>query len=333
MAYRFKKENDIAYISILYTFIVFVFSIGMTAISGLDFYRSGVIGEFVFLLLPALLFVELGIARGKKEFLRLNKIKVSTGVTISLLILFSLPVFGFINNLVYFMFARIFGAVEIYSSPVPKDIRELILSLIILALVPALCEEFLFRGVIQGALRRQGHIFSIVLTGVLFSFLHLDIQKFIGIALLGSLIGYIVYRTNSLYAGMLAHFVNNALAVAVSYFFVDYSSVSAQEIQRIPKESYSLFVSADITSIVSTIILAVIFGVLFIFVFARFIKATSVTREVSVAMNFDRSSKGYLFLLPAVAFIVFLYVIQSNTIISGSGGLLDLIASSFYYKP
>jgi uncharacterized protein len=326
MLYRFNKEKDISYVSLLYSIVVFVFFFGMSAISGMEFYRMSVIGEFVFILLPAILFVEIGVARGKKEFLRLNKIKASTGILVSFVILFSLPLFGLINNLIYYIFAELFGAVEIYSVPIPQGAKGVLLSLIVLALVPAVCEEVLFRGVIQGVLRRHGHIFAIIFTGALFSFLHLDIQRFIGIWLLGSLIGYMVYRTNSLYTGILAHLVNNVFSVAASYLFVDDQQVAKDGIQRITKESYTIFMTEDTTTIIASIVIVIIFGALFAWLFARFIRVTETMREIRIKTGFDRAARGYLFLIPPFALIIFLYILQSKSIISGLDTFLNLVA-------
>lgn len=327
MVFRFGREKEIAYVSILYTFVVFFFYFGMTFLLDMDFYRASVIGEFVLILLPAILFVEIGLSRGKREFLKLNKIKFSTVILVSMLVLFALPLFGIINNLIYMLFSKIFGAVEIYSIPVPSNSRELLLSLIALAFVPSICEEFLFRGVIQNTLRRHGHIFAIAVTGVLFSLLHLDIQRFIGIWMLGSFIGYIVYRTNSLYAGIAAHFVNNAFAVIASYVFYDSVSTGSEGVQRISHESYSLFMTDDITEIVTSIALVVIFTVIFWMLLRSFIKKTQTTREIKIETNLDKSAKGYLFLIPSVAFIILAYVIQSKSIISGVESFLNMCIS------
>lgn len=325
MLYRFNREKDIAYASLLYTFIVFFFYFGMFAISGLEYYRKAVIGEFVFLLLPALLFVELGVTRNKREFLRLNKVTLSNCILIIMIIMFSLPLFGFINSVVYYIFSLIFGAIEVYSVPSPAGFRELLLSLIALALVPAVCEEFLFRGVMQGIFRRHGHIFAVLFSAGLFSLLHLDIQRVIGIWLLGSLIGYIVYRANSLYAGIIAHFAYNALTVFISYIFIETDDFSENGITRITRESYSIFTDSESATIISSIIMIIIFSTIFFFLLSRFLRKTSAVKELRIRTAFDRAAKGYLLLLPAIAFIVLLYVIQSKVIIDGFEGFLNLL--------
>ncbi len=100
---------------------------------------------------------------------------------------------------------------------------EFILALIIVAMIPALGEEFLFRGIIQQKLKLLfGNIhIAIWLTGFLFSALHLQLYGLIPRMLLGVLFGYIFYWSNSLWLPILAHFVNNAYMLTALYFFRD----------------------------------------------------------------------------------------------------------------
>ena len=58
---------------------------------------------------------------------------------------------------------------------------------------------------------------SILFTAVLFSMLHINIQNVLGPLFLGIILGYVVYTTNSILAGMLGHFINNAISVTLSY--------------------------------------------------------------------------------------------------------------------
>jgi membrane protease YdiL (CAAX protease family) len=70
------------------------------------------------------------------------------------------------------------------------------------------CEEILFRGAIQRGFEKLGAIKSIILTAFLFGLMHQDFQKLLGTFLLGCIIGFIVYRSDSIIGGMFAHFTN-----------------------------------------------------------------------------------------------------------------------------
>ena len=82
------------------------------------------------------------------------------------------------------------------------------------ALVPAVAEELLFRGVVQPALiKRIGPTLGIVLTALLFASYHLNPWMFVPLFIVGTLFGYVAYKTGTFWAGALAHFGNNLLAI------------------------------------------------------------------------------------------------------------------------
>ena len=88
---------------------------------------------------------------------------------------------------------------------------------IALALTPALCEELLFRGYLQRQVERgMGTVASIALVGVLFGLYHLRLSQVMPLSLLGVYLGFVVWATGSLWAGVLVHLLNNGLAVAAS---------------------------------------------------------------------------------------------------------------------
>jgi hypothetical protein len=96
-----------------------------------------------------------------------------------------------------------------------KSYTGLFFNLIIIALLPAIGEEFLFRGVIQRLFKEMGssiHV-SIILTAILFSALHMQFFGFFPRFALGVLLGYMMYWSGSLRLPIIAHFVNNAMAV------------------------------------------------------------------------------------------------------------------------
>ena len=80
--------------------------------------------------------------------------------------------------------------------------------------LPAIFEELAFRGVLQPLLiRATGHAWvGIALASIIFSAIHFQFYGFMPRVLLGALFGWLACRSGSLVPGMLAHFVNNALA-------------------------------------------------------------------------------------------------------------------------
>ncbi|MDH4069417.1 MAG: CPBP family intramembrane metalloprotease, partial [Ignavibacteria bacterium] len=84
---------------------------------------------------------------------------------------------------------------------------------LVVAVIPALAEELLFRGLIQETLATSvGGLKAAVLTGLVFAAYHLSPFTFVPLAVLGIYFGYLVYRSRGLTLAIVAHFANNFLA-------------------------------------------------------------------------------------------------------------------------
>ena len=93
------------------------------------------------------------------------------------------------------------------------------ITLFIIAVMPAICEEGLFRGFIYTALNEKKHPKrAIILSGLLFSLMHIEPVKLLPIAVLGIGMGYILYRTGSIFCTMLVHLLNNGIAVILTRY-------------------------------------------------------------------------------------------------------------------
>jgi membrane protease YdiL (CAAX protease family) len=98
---------------------------------------------------------------------------------------------------------------------------QLYLALVIIAVLPAIGEEIVFRGLIQKELFRATsniHV-SIWFAAILFSAIHMQFFGFIPRLLLGALFGYLYYWSGNLIIAIIAHFVNNAVSVIALYYY------------------------------------------------------------------------------------------------------------------
>jgi membrane protease YdiL (CAAX protease family) len=99
------------------------------------------------------------------------------------------------------------------------NLSIMIINLFVLAVLPAVGEEMIFRGVIQKILCRyfiNGNI-AVWLTALLFSAVHFQFYGFIPRFILGLIFGYLFYWSGTLWLPVIAHFVNNAVSVAGSW--------------------------------------------------------------------------------------------------------------------
>lgn len=95
----------------------------------------------------------------------------------------------------------------------------LAVNILVIALLPALCEEVLFRGVLVNWLHKLcGNMHVVIwLSAIVFSACHMQFYGFVPRMLLGAGFGYMVWWTGSLWTSVLAHGMNNAVVVIAAY--------------------------------------------------------------------------------------------------------------------
>ena len=114
---------------------------------------------------------------------------------------------------------------------------ELFANVLLIGLLPALGEEFLFRGILQRELGRwtTSGALGVWLTAIIFSAIHLQFQGFMPRLVLGAALGYLFLWTDNLWVPVLAHFVNNGLQVVVQYVTkMDVTQLDAEQSAPIP---------------------------------------------------------------------------------------------------
>ena len=100
-----------------------------------------------------------------------------------------------------------------------SSVPQFLVGLLVVAVIPAVGEELLFRGILQPTLLRSfknPHI-AIWATAIIFSAIHVQFYGFVPRMLLGSLFGYLYLWSGSLYIPILAHFANNGLTLTLIY--------------------------------------------------------------------------------------------------------------------
>ncbi len=108
----------------------------------------------------------------------------------------------------------IFGLENTASTSIPANsVTEIIFYIIAVAIVPAFAEEFAFRGIFMGVLRKYGDTFAIITSSVVFGAMHGNITQIIFAFILGLIFGYIDCKTNSIIPSIVVHFINNFYAV------------------------------------------------------------------------------------------------------------------------
>jgi membrane protease YdiL (CAAX protease family) len=97
---------------------------------------------------------------------------------------------------------------------------EFIIVVLVVAVTPAVCEEFLFRGLILKNFERFTIAYrAVVFTGLLFAFFHFHPFNILPLAVLGFFLSFITYYSGSIYPAIICHFLNNFTASLAYYLY------------------------------------------------------------------------------------------------------------------
>jgi len=173
----------------------------------------------------------------KKPFTHLgfkNKVNIDQAGIVIVIMIACLPMVGALSDLTESlpfskeMFAKFKAAEEDYNAQIKiigkmDSFPEFLLSLFMLAILPALFEEVLFRGAVQNLFSRwwQRPVLAIIVTSILFSAVHFSYLGFLSRAALGFVLGWMYYRTGNIWLNIIAHGVNNAIALTAMYLSVE----------------------------------------------------------------------------------------------------------------
>ncbi len=105
------------------------------------------------------------------------------------------------------------------DNPVPQDIPGYILMILNIAVVPALIEEFAFRGVLLQPLRKYGDGFAVAVTSIVFALLHGNMTQIPFAFLAGLALGYFCVATGSIWTSITIHFLNNLSSVIITIYY------------------------------------------------------------------------------------------------------------------
>lgn len=161
-------------------------------------------------LLPALLYC-LKRKISIKELIPHKKISFSTGVLVVVTTYLMYPLM-MVLNAITLLFTQS-ATVEMQSEMAEFNI---IVSVLLIAAVPACVEEFVFRGVLFQSYRKKRVFSAILLSAFLFGCMHMNLNQFVYAFAMGIYMAFLVEGTGSIFSSMLAHFTLNFTGVALN---------------------------------------------------------------------------------------------------------------------
>ncbi|MCD4794715.1 MAG: CPBP family intramembrane metalloprotease [Bacteroidales bacterium] len=238
----FEKAHP--FIKIIFLFFIIIVSISVSVIfteavsvNKTELFKLLTALQHILIFIIPPIFAAYIYSKSVKKYLYLNNSKSSLIFLTILIVFFAIPVINFtglINSNLSLpeglsgledMMKKMEESAKIITEKFLNvdTVGGLIINIIIIAVLPAIGEELLFRGVLLRLLNdlvKNMHI-AIIISAFVFSFIHLQFYGFIPRMLLGILFGYLLYWSGSIWLPILAHFINNTLAVTAFYFMKD----------------------------------------------------------------------------------------------------------------
>ncbi len=165
-----------------------------------------------------------------KSLLSFRKVKLS--------LLFPLVMIGLCGGMIsstmtnsFVNVLQVFGLYpEQPDFPIPESIGGTLLFFFTVSVMPAVFEEFAYRGVILGALRRYGNSFAIIASSALFGLMHGNLVQIPFAFVLGCVMGYINVVTDSFWPSVIIHFLNNFVSCVQQLALERYGEITASTV-------------------------------------------------------------------------------------------------------
>lgn len=120
----------------------------------------------------------------------------------------------------WYLFISSFGYSSGSATPMPQrfSVGRLLLELLLTAVLPGFCEEFVNRGGLLTTMRSSfSEVKTVIIVGIAFGLFHQNITQVFYTSCFGALMAFLTLRTKSIYPAMVVHFMNNALSVYTDY--------------------------------------------------------------------------------------------------------------------
>ena len=317
-----KQENRrMLAVTALYALIPLLLALVPELLAGVEMEAYGwgyslymVLMEFGVIVLPAFIWI---LTRKGREDMGGIWLKKPTAA-ILIMIPLALSAYFCMNgvSLIWLAVLEAFGLQQVPQNvPIPQNAAQLAVAVAVVAMCPAVCEEFFFRGVLQPVLHKHWKPWiAILVGGCMFGMVHGQLAALPAHVLLGVGICLVAYWTKSIWYTALWHVIQNATAVLLAYLM-----------NLMPVQEDAAAASADILQqpemlLIMGGMMTIFFGIgMAIWLFVLFMATRRQRAAAALAVEKQPAPKlwAYAPLLAAVGCIVYFYATEIKLWLGG----------------
>lgn len=214
-------KANVLFSSTVLVYIILVYAVRIIAAESLPVNVLLVMPE-IFLLIPSLVYM-LVLKPDAADGAGLAAVSVGTFFKTVLLTFLIMPLIWLVNLISSFFVGN---SVNTTLETIVNE-NPLWLNLIIVALIPAVVEEFIFRGLIFNGYKRRNPVVAVFLSAFLFGLIHMNINQMSYAFVIGVIFALLAYATGSLIPSITAHFIINGISVVFSHIAASQSADGA----------------------------------------------------------------------------------------------------------
>ena len=211
-----------------WTFLYLVLSFTLGSITTQSLEEGNLLINIAVVELPLLLLCIIAIValRLKIKDLKLRKLSLlewATGIILAVIALIGAAAILILVVVSQFLLTpKLFGesleqAKVMQEAMTPASNVELVINILLLALIPAIAEELMFRGLIMDCFMRWGPFWAITISSIAFGISHQMPLRIPSLIFVGLVLGAFKYRTGKLTASILIHFIYNSMLLTIVY--------------------------------------------------------------------------------------------------------------------
>lgn len=172
-----------------------------------------------------------------------------------------------------------------------------------IAIVPAICEELFFRGIVFSNYRNVNFFKASLACGFIFGMAHMDGQQFFYAFFMGIVFCYLVYKTGSIFASIISHFTINCSQSLLAYYIYNSNKNSVSDLQT--QVTPDTLIAAMQSAILTLPLLILVF-----YIFHRY-NDKNLLLETEVAVDFTSfgNNKKIINAPLVMTFIIFIYIL------------------------
>ncbi|WP_317854066.1 type II CAAX endopeptidase family protein [Chakrabartyella piscis] len=246
---RFALIYFLIFIGFGYVFYLFPF------VESLSFNGQNIFAQVIYSILP-ILFYFLVTRKNPLTILRIHKLSWKNVVLVSLFAIVVQPFMALLSFLASLVFPNLVN--EAFMS---LENESLWSTLVAMAILPAILEELLVRGIFLSGYQMLGRKRAIFCSALLFGMLHMNPQQFFYAFIAGLFFCFLVERSGSIFASIIPHFIING--TNVSTYFISQSSIAETTESAIEFTNMDFFIYSLGSFMIS---LPFLVGVLYLFV-------------------------------------------------------------------